>query len=140
MSTPAPATDAKASGAESKKEGGKEGEAAADDAPETEELYVDNEDATPLSPDALTLHNYLKNVETASVRDDYQRKRKWRFNISGIEFTNDSDLRISLFLGFVITDERPPSPGLAKFHKGCCPKSVPLKELRTVIGLTAAIT
>lgn len=43
-----------------------------------------------------------------TLQEDYQDKlRPWRFQISKISLINESDSRVSIFLCFALTDNRP---------------------------------
>jgi C2 domain len=109
-------------------------------------FFADDEDGgggsggNTLNADVTKLHRFLSSAESPSIRDDYQRKRRWRFAISKITFQNDSDAKLSLFVALTVTDERPAPPALAGLHEKLCGASVPLEEIRAVTRYSPAIT
>jgi hypothetical protein len=107
---------------------------------DAEEFFMEEpEPGDTLGADVAKLHSFLSKVETPSIQDDYQRKKRWRFNISRITYSNDSDAKMAVFLGFVVTDERSAAPWLLNVHRKLCGPAVPLQEVRSITRYTSAI-
>lgn len=111
-----------------------------DDAAEAEEVFLDDPGvSTDIGDVATKLHSYLQKVTSDEIADAYAlHRRKWRFNISGITFVNESDNMANVFLAFVVTDTRPAS-GLFESLKGACCKGIDASDLRSVTRYTPAV-
>lgn len=117
-----------------------DGEAEEEEEEEVERFADRSAEGPDIPETARKLHGFLSHVETDNIVEDYRHKvRRWRFNISGISFQNDSDARMSIFLAFVVTDERPAKPWMKSMHAACCGKAVPLDDLRAITRFTQAI-
>lgn len=117
-----------------------DGEAEEEEEEEVERFADRSAEGPDVPETARKLHGFLSHVETDNIMEDYRHKvRRWRFNISGISFQNDSDARMSIFLAFVVTDERPAKPLMKSLHAACCGKAVPLDDLRAITRFTQAV-
>lgn len=135
---------------EEKKDEKKDDEKKEDEDDEADEgdgtVFLEEEDPTSsgganaFNADVQKLHRFLNGIETPSIRDDYHRKRRWRFTVSKITFLNDGDYKMSLFIAMTITDDRPPAPWLASCHSKFCGPSAPLDEIRAVTRYSPAIS
>lgn len=97
-------------------------------------------DEGALRRDITDLHRFLSRIDVPAIRADYERKRLWRLRISDVSFVNNSDGPLNVFLGFVLTDDTPPSSGVAAFVRRCLPAGgAGARELRSRGCYTPAV-
>lgn len=63
-----------------------------------------DDDELQHSAEVLALHRFLQADDSHNVEVEYTQLRNWKFSISNITFTNDSDSTASIFLCFVVVD------------------------------------